>query len=127
MGFTQDRKDEQTPYVYCLVRQDLSPSQTVVQAGHSLIEATKNFEPPQDEHPHLVVCGIRNEARLLRAADALDKAGIRYSLFREPDQNNEATALATEPICGERRSFFQRFHLLNPSADGTRSQDKESK
>tara|TARA_B100000614_G_scaffold262909_1_gene300496 strand:+ start:72110 stop:72298 length:189 start_codon:yes stop_codon:yes gene_type:complete len=58
----------------------------------------------------------------MRAADALDKAGISYRLFREPDRNNEVTALATETLRGERRSFFKRFQLLNPSAEGTRSE-----
>jgi hypothetical protein len=42
----------------------------------------------------------------------LDSAGIRFCEFREPDKNNEITALATEPICGERRQFFSQFNLL---------------
>ena len=111
MDFTQVKNDSQTPYVYCLVRRDLSHPQMIVQAGHSLIEATKTFEPPQ-EHPHLIVCGIRNEQRLLRAAKNLEAAGIRFEIFREPDKNNENTALATETITGDRRAFFDQFQLL---------------
>lgn len=42
----------------------------------------------------------------------LDAAGIRFREFREPDRNNEITALATEPIYGERRQFFSQFNLL---------------
>lgn len=42
----------------------------------------------------------------------LDEAGINYRAFREPDLNNEITALATEPISGQDRSFFNQFQLL---------------
>jgi hypothetical protein len=40
------------------------------------------------------------------------RKGIRHALFREPDRSNEATALATEPLCGERRRALDRFRCL---------------
>jgi len=64
---------------------------------------------------------------LLRAAEALDKAGIRYCLFCEPDKNHEFTAIATEQICGDERLFFNRFHLLNSSDEGTLSNKNPKK
>jgi hypothetical protein len=54
------------------------------------------------------------EDRLLAAADYLFRHDIRHTIFREPDRRNEATALATEPLSGERRRRMERFRCLCP-------------
>jgi hypothetical protein len=95
-----------------LVRTDLSPAQIAVQAVHAAIEASRQFLTPNCEHPHIVLCGIASEQRLLAAADRLFRRGIRLSLFREPDRGNEATALATEPLSGDPRRELDRFQCL---------------
>jgi hypothetical protein len=56
---------------------------------------------------------VASEERLLTAADHLFRGNIRYILFRESDRANEATALATEPVCGERRRLLNRFRCLS--------------
>jgi hypothetical protein len=83
-----------------------------VQAVHAAIDASRQFLPPHSEHPHLVLCGVASEQRLLRAADHLFRWNIRYALFREPDRAGEATALATEPLGGDRRQLLERFRCL---------------
>jgi hypothetical protein len=83
-----------------------------VQAVHAALEASRQLLPPATEHPHVVLCAVASEERLLTAADHLFRGNIRYTLFREPDRANEATALATEPICGERRRLLSRFRCL---------------
>ena len=99
-------------YVYVITRRDLSPEQQSVQCGHALIEATKSFEDPQNRHPHLVYCSVRNEQRLERACAHLDKHGIRYATFYEPDKNNELTAIATEHLIGKRRCPMRQFQII---------------
>jgi hypothetical protein len=49
---------------------------------------------------------------LRKAVDNLTAAGIRFQAWYEPDLNNELTAIATEPVCGEQRQHFKRFELL---------------
>lgn len=58
---------------------------------------------------------MASERDLLAAADRLDRAGIRFTLFREPDRNNEATALATEPLYADRRRVLARYPCLTRS------------
>jgi hypothetical protein len=58
---------------------------------------------------------VASERDLLAAADRLERAGIRFALFREPDRDNEPTALATEPLCNERRGALARYPCLTRS------------
>jgi hypothetical protein len=96
-----------------LVRSDLPATQIAVQAAHAAIEASRQFLLANSEHPNLVLCGVGSEVRLLAAADHLFRNGVRHALFREPDRANEATALATEPLSGERRHALDRFRCLH--------------
>jgi hypothetical protein len=95
-----------------LVRTDLPPGQIAVQASHAAVEAARRFLPPDSDHPHLVLCGVPSAARLLAAADYLFRRSVRHALFREPDRDNEPTALATEPLAGDRRRPLDRFRCL---------------
>lgn len=105
-----------TPYIYVFLRLDLPHGQQIVQASHACIEASKVYlTDSQLEHPHLVVLAVHDESRLLKAANKLQKAGIRFQTFIEPDRDNEATAIATEPIFGEDRQFFKNYTLLSSS------------
>lgn len=62
-----------------------------------------------------MLCRVASERELLAAADRLDRLGVRIALFREPDLNNEATALATEPLCADRRGTLARYPCLTRS------------
>ena len=102
-------------YMYIIVRKDISPEQQSVQAIHASIESTRKFckESEKDwEHPHIVLCGVKNENSLLSAILRLEKHCIPFEIFREPDLNNEITAIATSPICGEQREIMSRYNLL---------------
>jgi hypothetical protein len=59
-----------------------------------------------------VLCRVANERDLLSAADRLECRGVRFQLFREPDRDNEATALATEPLGPQRRGALARYPCL---------------
>lgn len=52
------------------VRRDLSAPQRVVQVGHALIEAQKNF-PYEGEHPYIIVMGLKSEISLKNVLDFL--------------------------------------------------------
>jgi hypothetical protein len=98
-----------------IVRTDLPAAQIAVQACHAAIEASRHFLSADSDHPHLVICSAASEERLLAAADHLFRAGINFRLIREPDLANQATALATEPLGGERRRLLERFRCLHAS------------
>ena len=86
-----------TPYVYVLVRKDLSLAQQIVQAGHACLEA--GFAFPRPARPtHLVVLEVADREALDAAARRLSLAGIDYQLFFEPDDALGHTALATRPL-----------------------------
>jgi hypothetical protein len=91
----------------------LPTAQIAVQAVHAALGASRQLLPPDSEHPPVVLCGVASEERLLAAADHLFRQNIRFTLFREPDRADEATALATEPLCGERRRLLNRFRCLS--------------
>ncbi|MCI0639056.1 MAG: hypothetical protein L0Y72_20615 [Gemmataceae bacterium] len=80
---------------------------------HAAMEASRQFLSTDSDHPHLVLCGVASEVRLLAAADHLHRHDIRSALFREPDRANEVTALATEPLTAEKRRFLHRFRCLS--------------
>ena len=76
------------------------------------LEVSRQFLTPESEHPHLVLCAVSSQARLLAAADHLFRNEVRFTLFREPDRGDEATALATEPLAGARCRLMERFRCL---------------
>lgn len=87
--------------MYVIVREDLDPGLMLAQSGHAL----RLFV---DQHPvvdkewyetsnNLVVLGVPNETELAKLADDLDSYGVKVSSFREPDLDNEMTAIAVEP------------------------------
>lgn len=98
-------------YIYIFVRLDLSISQRAVQSAHAAIEAARSI-PPQAEHPHLVLIGLKNEKKLKEIQIELDKQDIQTYTFNESDRNNEMTSFATELISEEKKYIFRRFMLL---------------
>ena len=95
-----------------IVRRDLPAAQIGVQAIHAAIESARSFLSADSPHPHLVLCRVSSERDLLAAADRLDRLGIGFRIFREPDRDNEATALATEPLGPDRRGPLARYPCL---------------
>jgi hypothetical protein len=108
--------------VYVLVRKDLPPAQQIVQSCHAAIEAARTLLPPELQHPHVIVCGVRDERALWHSLHKLQRHNIRFRAFLEPDQGNQLTALATEPVFDETRRLFRNLRLLTPmlSEEGER-------
>src|SRR4051812_17716371 len=105
--------------MYVLVRTDLPGSQVTVQAAHAVIEATKHYTFPADSrcssefiHPHLIICGVENEEKLLTEHERLAKIGVKTRVFYEEDRGGEATALASEIVFGGNRRHFRKYQLI---------------
>jgi hypothetical protein len=95
------------------VREDLSPPQQAVQSCHACIEATSAFALGNlADHPSVIICGVRDEQQLHKVRRYLIDSGIRHVHFYETDLDDELTALATEPVHGDRRRLFRKFQLL---------------
>jgi hypothetical protein len=76
------------------------------------MEASLAFNDSQSEHPHICLCAVKNEASLISCAKYLDSHNIKFYAWYEPDLNNELTALAAEPLSGERRRCMRKFQCL---------------
>ena len=103
---------EQTNYIYVVIRRDLSFAQQAVQAAHAVIEATRQYIKPDDTHPHLVILTVADEERLNRVVYRLQDNSIPFQTFIEPDIGDQLTAIATAPVCGDNRRLFRKYALL---------------
>jgi hypothetical protein len=81
-----------------------------VQASHAAHESGKisgNYE----NICSLVLCEAQSEEELIEQAEYLKIKGIPFTLFREPDIANQATALATLPLSSAQRKKLTRWKL----------------
>jgi hypothetical protein len=113
------------PFVYLIVREDLSLAQQVVQASHAAVEAARHLIPPDLIHPHIIVCAAGDEPALWRQLHRLQRHGVRFRAFFEPDRGNELTAVATEPVFGQTRRLFRNLRLLTPEQQPASSKGGE--
>lgn len=96
-----------------VVRKDLTAAQQAVQAAHAAMEAVKQFGLTEwVEHPHLVLCGADSLEHLLRCSSFLESREVAHCVWREPDLNNEPTALSTSLLSGGARRHLRKFSLL---------------
>ena len=98
--------------MYVIVRNNLSYPQKCVQSCHAAIEAARELLSPDQEHPHLVITVVKNEAKLKRLAETLTEKNIKHKIFIEPDIGHQVTAIATAPISGKDREMFRHYQLL---------------
>ena len=96
-----------------IVRTNLTPSQIAVQAVHAALSVARQNPIPEPEF--VVLCAVHSEQQLLRWAYKLEQAGIVFCAFREPDLAASMTAIATEPVSGDRRRFFRSLQLFKES------------
>ena len=66
-------------------------------------------------HPNVVFCEVKDERRLLKLANKLERQGVRCVLFQEPDIGDEYTSLATEIVYADRRFLFKDLQLVKES------------
>lgn len=78
-----------------------------VQAGHAAIDYQHQF-PADAKNWHtnsnyLAYLTVKDEEELIDLVTKASLRGIRFSIFREPDINNQITAVAFEPSPASRR------------------------
>ena len=104
----------QVEKVYIIVRADLSPSYQAVQSSHALTDLVfQNIKDMLTWHRNsntIVLLSVPNERALLDVEDQLKDAGMRFASFREPDIQNELTAIALLP-CEDAKQFCKQFKL----------------
>jgi peptidyl-tRNA hydrolase len=82
-------------------REDLGAGYMSVQAMHAAIQ----FQHDHPEHAgiwykqsnYLGFLSVSNEDELTRLINKAETLGIKFSVFREPDINDQITAIALEP------------------------------
>jgi hypothetical protein len=94
--------------LYVIVRKDLSTSQQAVQAGHALAEFLLHGHFSRWQNGTLIYLGVKGLRQLENIKHKLSMDGISFSEFKEPDLNNETTAIATDI----RHPLIERLNLL---------------
>lgn len=93
--------------MYVLLRHDLTTSQQAVQGGHALAEFLLNC--PQDwNNSTLIYLGVKSERHLYKWKDKLSNMNINFVEWREPDMDNQITALAAY----SKEEVFKQLNLL---------------
>jgi hypothetical protein len=101
------------PYVYVIVRKDISHEQKVVQASHAALEAGFAFQQP-GRTASIVVLEVPGRCTLLETAERLERKGIEHIMFYEPDFGMGHSAIATRPVfTSAERKIFHIYPLLN--------------
>lgn len=95
--------------MYVVVRTDLSIPQIAVQACHSAFEAYDMAK--YEEHPSIILCGVKNEEKLRKELDVLTSLGLNCRPFYENDLDNQMTSFCV-PVKDEDRHFMRRLQLL---------------
>lgn len=99
-------------YVYLFIRRDLSNPQKIVQSCHAAMEMSRHHMNTEDEHPSLVVIGIKSEEKLKNASSRIQGLGIDIKEFYEPLFDNQLTSFATAPVGEEIREHFKKYNLI---------------
>lgn len=87
--------------IYIIVRDDLKPGIQAAQAVHSIVEFQNIWpEIAKEWYKHsnfIAILSVKNEEELINLINKLQKKGLCYSYFREPDLENSITSICIEP------------------------------
>lgn len=94
-------------YMYVWVREDLSAPQQIVQSSHASARIGELYH----SDTNIVLIGVDNENSLKQISCLLEDHEINSHMFFEPDID-QFTAIASEPLTGDRRKPLRKFKLL---------------
>lgn len=98
------------PYAYIFIRQDIPNAQRVVQSSHLAWELSKQNN--LQEHPSMVVIGIKTLPQLLAEMHKVELQGFSVVKFQEPLFNNEVTAFGVLTTEESERRKLRKYQLL---------------
>jgi peptidyl-tRNA hydrolase len=94
--------------MFVIVRKDLSTSQQAVQAGHALAEYLLHGPFSRWQNGTLIYLGVKGLRQLENLKRKFQRENIEFIEFKEPDLNNETTAIATD----KNNRYLERLNLL---------------
>lgn len=100
-------------FMTIITRDDLSPGYKVVQSAHALADFAVRFEHEFKQWQmgsNYLCCLEATEFKIQNIMDKLDDLKIKYHVFREPDIENQMTAIAVEAL--SRKQHKQLFKNL---------------
>lgn len=95
--------------MYVLTRNDLGPIYGSVQGAHALAQYAIDHKEAFVEwnNHYLIFLKVKDETRLDFWKNKLNIDGKKYSIFKEPDLNNQTTAIA----CLDFPEYFSKLPL----------------
>ncbi len=88
-------------HLYIITRKDISPGYQAVQSTHAALDfIMQHGEVGTKWHAEsnfLCLLSLADERELLELAFKAEQQNIRFTIFREPDVGDQATAIALEP------------------------------
>lgn len=100
-----------TNKLYVIVRADLSYEQQAIQAAHAAVEWARIFGS-QYYHPTLVFLNAQNRLHLTWIRIKLILANRLYVPFREPDLDDQITAIAVHLHSSSIHRLFNKLPLM---------------
>jgi hypothetical protein len=92
----EKRLTEDRIKMYTLTRTDISIGQQALQANHAATQYTIEHNPHlygEWNNGSIINLGLGSEKSLRKWIRKLENLNIKYSIFREPDMNNEITSI----------------------------------
>lgn len=98
------------PKMYVLVRLDLSRVYSLVQGGHALSQYALEHEPlfKAWDNGTLIYLGVPHLRGLRYWKEKLEKEDKNFSVFQEPDLDNQETAIA----CFDLGNIFKSLGIV---------------
>ena len=104
-------------------------------SAHSIAQFI--FEHPKISHlwfknPYLIQLSVENEDELKHLIFKLQKLNIKFSIFREPDIDNQITAIAIEPSDKTKRLvsnlplMLKEYNIFNKIDKNTFKKEEEN-
>ena len=94
--------------MFVIVRKDLSTSQQAVQAGHALAEYLMHGPFSRWQNGTLIYLGVKGRNQLENIKKKFERENIPHMEFREPDLDNQITAIATD----QHNKYIDKLNLL---------------
>lgn len=94
--------------MFVIVRKDLTTSQQAVQAGHALAEYLMHGPFSRWQNGTLIYLGVKGLKQLKNIKHKFEMENIPHKEFREPDLNDEITAIATD----QENNITKKLNLL---------------